>query len=65
MNKQIVSSISDSELGLLPPLTPDNIEFVEKEVKSDSIYGDKGNGHELKTFLLNHKGNTNRDIVLY
>ena len=45
MNKQNnVASISDSKLGLLPPLTPDNIEFVEKEVKEDLTYGDKGNG---------------------
>jgi len=66
MNKQNnVSSISDSELGLLPPLTPGNIEFVENEVINDPIYGEKGNDRELKTFFLNHEINTNRDIVLY
>ena len=66
MNKQNnVASISDSKLGLLPPLTPDNIEFVEKEVKEDLTYGDKGNGRELKTFFLNHKENTDRDVILY
>ena len=56
MNKQNnVASISDSELGLLPPFTPVNIEFVEKEVKDDLTYGDKGNGRELKTFFLKNK----------
>lgn len=66
MNKQnTLDSFSDSKLGLLPPLTSDNIEFVENEIKNNQIYGDNGNDRELKSFFLNHKENTNRDIVLY
>ena len=48
------------------PLTRKNVEKVEEMVQKDSVYGDEGNGGELKHFFeeIDQK-NTNRDSVLH
>ena len=58
---------SDSFLGRFPSLTPESIDFVEKEIKDDTTYGDEANGGELKDYFsdTNNKYNTNHDIVVH
>ncbi len=58
---------SDSFLGKFPPLTPENIDFVEKEVNEDQTYGDEANDKELVDYftLKGNALNNNRNIFLH
>ena len=58
---------SDSILGKFPPLTPENIDIIEEEVKKDPTYGDEANEKELEDYFTsdNNALNVDRNIVLH
>ena len=58
---------SDSYLGKFPPLTPENIDFIEEEIQGDSTYGAEANGGALKDYFsnINNKFNIDPDIVIH
>jgi hypothetical protein len=56
---------SDSTLGILPDLTPENIERVEMEVDNHPKYGKDGNGKQLDIYFTNKKNNSCFHEVLH
>lgn len=56
---------SDSKLGILPALTPGNIEIVEMEVHNHPKYGKNRNGKQLDTYFHDKKKNSCFDEVVH